>query len=78
MEGFGCRGHWVCLKGVSVGTCCADGTYYVEGMGCMRGRACKQACPPDGGAIITRECVLFVRCTFTIEMQVLHCVCEAH
>ena len=55
MPGQGCRSYWLCVNGHSVGSCCATGTYYVEGMGCMRGMACKQPCPPDGGILVTRK-----------------------
>lgn len=55
MEESGCRAYWVCVDSHSLGSCCAPGTHYVEGMGCMRGLACDDACPPNGGKIYTRE-----------------------
>nr|BAK86420.1 BMSP [Mytilus galloprovincialis] len=56
MKNKGCRAYWLCVNGHSVGSCCPEGSYYVEGMGCMRGKACKEPCPPDGGIILTPDC----------------------
>ncbi|KAJ8311317.1 hypothetical protein KUTeg_011129 [Tegillarca granosa] len=42
MPQHGCRSYWVCINGASVGSCCPPGTYYLEGMGCMRD-TCKAA-----------------------------------
>lgn len=55
MEESRCRSYWICVDSHSLGSCCAPGTHYVEGMGCMRGLACNDACPPNGGKIYTRE-----------------------
>ncbi|KAK3083273.1 hypothetical protein FSP39_018154 [Pinctada imbricata] len=56
MSGMGCRSYWLCLNGHSVGSCCPPASYYVSGMGCMRGMACNEPCPPDGGLIVTPNC----------------------
>ncbi|XP_062590013.1 uncharacterized protein LOC134251619 isoform X2 [Saccostrea cucullata] len=53
MDSSGCRAYWVCVNSHSIGSCCAPGTHYVEGMGCMRGLACNEPCPPGGGKIFT-------------------------
>ncbi|XP_052673852.1 uncharacterized protein LOC128155962 isoform X3 [Crassostrea angulata] len=53
MEESRCRSYWICVDSHSLGSCCAPGTHYVEGMGCMRGLACNDACPPNGGKIYT-------------------------
>lgn len=59
MPQHGCRSYWVCINSASVGSCCPPGTYYVEGMGCMRGLACNTPCPPDGGLIVSRKIVFY-------------------
>nr|XP_011415592.2 protein PIF [Crassostrea gigas] len=46
MDGSGCRAFWTCINSYSVGSCCAPGTRYVEGMGCLLGLSCNDPCPP--------------------------------
>lgn len=45
MSVYGCRSYWICMNSHSVRSCCAAGTRYVQGMGCLRGLDCNDPCP---------------------------------
>ncbi|KAL3856121.1 hypothetical protein ACJMK2_015314 [Sinanodonta woodiana] len=56
MPKYGCRAYFKCLDGRSIGHCCALGTAYVEGLGCMEDKMCTDVCPPEGGIAVSPGC----------------------